>query len=126
MVTLLTVAWFLFTHHCALGLMRPTGHAGDRFAECCGGKKSPRHEAPEGPRSCCKIKVTTPLAQAEGKFDASKFEVQDFALTKVLGVRLTETRRAVLGFDHGPPRCITFAELVLQRSLLSHAPPFPV
>ncbi len=124
-VALLMVSWLLFTHHCVLGMMQSTGEAmGNPVVKCCGGKTKSKQDVPDSNRTCCKIKVTTASAKAAVKFDASHFVVLVFPLMPGLAAPQTEPRRAVQILDHGPPRCLSFAELVLQRSLLSLAPPF--
>lgn len=52
------------------------------------------------------------------KFSGNDFRVDEFALIAHL-----HTTPAPLFIDTGPPKAQTFAELILQRSLLSHAPP---
>jgi hypothetical protein len=125
-VALLMIAWFIITNHCALGLMQRTTAARNEHAHCHGGKTK-QDGAPGETRECCKTMRVVPLTtNAEVKFDASKFEVQIFALVQVFAAPQKEPLRTMFVFDHGPPRCISFAESVLQRSLLSHAPPFAV
>lgn len=121
-VTLLMVSWVLFTNHCVLGMMQATG----KTEHCCGGETGPQHEPPGGLRECCHVKATTALAQAQVKFDAAKFALRCLALVQVLVAPQTELQCTASVFDHGPPGSISFAESVLQRSLLSHAPPFAV
>ncbi len=122
-------AWLVISNHCALGLMERTEAAESEHSHCHGGTTH-HHDAPgeKGDTGeCCKTLRVVPLtAKAEVKFDASKFEIQVFALVQMLAAQQTESLRTVFVFDHGPPRCISFAESVLQRSLLSHAPPFVV
>lgn len=125
-VALLMLSWVILTNHCALGLMRPMAETTGSSANCCGGKTNPPHDAPVSLRSCCNVKVTTAPAKAEVKFDASKFAFQVFAPVHVLAAHQTERGLTLPVFDHGPPRAVSFTESVLQRSLLSHAPPFAV
>ena len=125
-VALLMVSWVLFTNHCALGMMEPTAQAAKNSELCCGGKTGPKHGSPDSLRTCCNIKVTTAPAKAEVTIDTLKFAVQVFVVVPFLTAQEQELRCAGRFFDHGPPRCLSFAESVLQRSLLSHAPPFAV
>lgn len=78
-------------------------------------------------QQCCKsIHGTLAPEQAEVKFDAAKFQLHLFVLVQMLAPVSAERDLSSFVFDHGPPRVVSFAESVLQRSLLSHAPPFAV
>lgn len=123
-VALLLVSWLLFTNHCALGMMQPPAQVTDQAAHCCGGKADPKHTPQDGPRDCCNIKVTTAPGKAEVKFDTFKFQLQDFVLQVLLAPAMQPS--PAFPFDHGPPRAVSFAEAVLQHSLLGHAPPITV
>lgn len=126
LVALLMVSWIIFTNHCALGMMRPMAVVAKEAGACCGGKTDPRHGPPVNLSDCCNIRAITAPAKTEVKLDVSEFKVQLFVLFPLLAAPRTEPRSAGLIFDHGPPQFLTFAESVLQRSLLSHAPPFAV
>jgi hypothetical protein len=52
------------------------------------------------------------------KFSDISLRVEEFALIALQGSAL-----APLLLDTGPPAARSFAELILQRSLLAHAPP---
>lgn len=78
-------------------------------------------------RDCCKsIQGAQVPEKAEVKFDAAKLQIQLFALLQMFAPAGTGRDLSPLVFEHGPPRAVSFAEAVLQRSLLSHAPPFAV
>ena len=97
-------------------------------AKCCSGKPAPakNKQPPSGGRECCKSIHAVPLPDAKGlaKFDASLFVIHAFSLHTVLGSEAAALDALATLHDHGPPRADSFAELVLNRSLLSHAPPF--
>ena len=127
LVGLLLVSWLIFTNHCALGMMRPAPQAATAPTSCCGGKKPPKPDAPAGPLECCKIKVARSSAKAElTKPAAPKFQIPLPVLLPAPDWQPAETSRTAFADGHGPPRCLSFAESVLQRSLLSHAPPLAV
>jgi hypothetical protein len=65
--------------------------------------------------------VTKSWARDDAKFSAVDLRVDEFAF-----VAYSHTTSAPLFLDTGPPKARTFAELILQRSLLAHAPPAPV
>jgi hypothetical protein len=82
------------------------------------GKKNPA----EGMRECCRaIKASLP-GKALCKFDDARFERCLYAAIDWVLLPATESAAGIF-LDHGPPPAASFAETVLQRSLLSHAPP---
>ena len=104
--------------------MKPTIQSEVEHSHCHGGKGVPVEDSPEEAlRQCCKAINAAPVpAQAAVEFDTLKFQLQLFALLEVLAPQADRSQIAFC--DTGPPRCISFAESVLQRSLFSHAPPF--
>jgi len=74
---------------------------------------------------CCKILRAVVFAKAkdwardDGKFRDANFPVQTAVLVLYQSLAV-----ALLLLDTGPPGAFSFAELILQRSLLAHAPPF--
>ncbi|MEA3208606.1 MAG: hypothetical protein QOE70_1663 [Chthoniobacter sp.] len=126
-VAAMLLSWFVITNHCALGLMRRTVQTKEEHAHCHGGGAIPGKESPPGEvRECCKSMHAALPGKAEVKFDTAKVQLQLFALVEALAADIAKPAASVFIFDHGPPRSLTFAESVLQRSLLSHAPPFAV
>ena len=124
MVALLIVSWLIFTNHCALGMMFRAAQAATDSTPCCGGKKTPKPDAPASPLECCKIKVARSSAKAElTKPAAPKLQIHLPFLVIVPALQPAEPSRTAFANGHGPPRALTFAETVLQRSLPSHAPP---
>ena len=117
---LLLAAWFVASNHCALGLMQGARVAKDH-AGCCSHEK--QQHAPV--KECCKrLQGLLPTAE---KFAAVPptpgFAPEWLALfEKMYAGPVGKTDAA--WFETGPPReTRSFAELVLQRSLRSHAPP---
>jgi hypothetical protein len=124
---IMMLSWFAITNHCALAGMQPTHKAVQEDASCCYQKKQvPGTEAPcQEMMQCCKAVKASLSGKAEVKFDPSKFRLQIFAVPELLTAQVAQPASPFL-FDRGPPRAASFAETVLQRSLLSHAPPFGV
>ena len=122
------LGWFTATNHCALGLMQKSPVAKAEHAKCCSGKPAPaKDDQPRGEtRECCKSIHAVPLPDAKvlAKYDASLFAVHAFALPTVLGSEAAALDAQATLHDHGPPRAVSFAELVLQRGLSGNAPPF--
>jgi hypothetical protein len=121
-VAIAICSWLAISNHCAFGAIANRG--GETQSAC------PFHSRPVKPQplpsgtQCCKILravvpvVTKSWARDDAKFSGVDFRVDEFAL-----VAHSHTTPAPLFLDTGPPEAPTFAELILQRSLLAHAPP---
>lgn len=107
--------------------MKPAPGTAAVHASCHGCKSEPMKPQPAsgGARECCKALRGMPAdtAKVDVKPDAALFTLLEFVLTAVPSAAALQTATAL---DTGPPRPISFAELILQRSLPSHAPPFAV
>ena len=127
LIALLTMAaWFAVSNHCALGGLESSKVAVASLNTCChGGAHSPAKGPPKGDeKTCCKTLralAIKPAASFCGTFGDTSKPFSYLATTAnilpdhiALELRPQET---------GPPGRVTLAELVLQRSLLSHAPP---
>jgi hypothetical protein len=132
MARLLTViitafAWFLISNHCVLAELQ---HASQTKASChqpCCGNQPPVKNTTESAIECCKT-LRAALAGAAKDFagyDTSLFALQFYFVGPVISTN--DSRPVpVLELDTGPPFVHTFAESVLQRSILAHAPPLIV
>jgi hypothetical protein len=60
------------------------------------------------------------------KFEGPQAGFELLALLEVLALPSADRRLGSFVFDDRPARAASFAESVLQRSLLGHAPPFAV
>jgi hypothetical protein len=123
----LMVAWLVASNHCAIGLMKPQPGTAAVHAVCHNCQSEPMKPQPAsgGDRECCKALQGMPAdtAKVDVKYDAALFTLIDFVAA---AVPLPTEPQAARALDTGPQRSISFAELILQRSLLSHAPPFAV
>jgi hypothetical protein len=122
-VAVMMLSWFIITNHCALARLQRHQAANESVPSCHKNKQPPGSELPcrEMPQ-CCKAVKASLSGKAEVKFDTSKGQDQVFAVIQLLSAQAAQSAVPLL-FDHGPPRAESFAETVLQRSLLSHAPP---
>src|SRR5437879_5478325 len=124
-VVLMTiVAWFSISNHCVLGGLIAKTHSVVAPMHCHGNqpalsKKSSQEETP-----CCKMLRATLTSEAKVVEVASKtfLPIQYSIVAELISVR--ETQLSPLELDTGPPFAGSFAESVLQRSILAHAPPF--
>lgn len=120
------LSWFVITNHCALARLQARGAAAaEESVPCCEKtKQTPARETPcEDMPQCCKTVKATLVGKVEARFDATKFQLALLTIVHVLVAPVAPPALPMV-FDHGPPRAVSFAEAVLQRSLLSHAPPF--
>jgi len=119
-------AWLAAANHCVVASFLPkTPPAAAEHARCPG-HQTPEQDQPSGGcdgNSCCKS-LSAPLATAKAAahYNAFSFVTKDFpaSCTFSLGEQHLPTIAEV---DTGPPRSTSFAESVLQRSILAHAPP---
>jgi hypothetical protein len=120
------IAWFGVSNHCALDAIarQKTISMGD----CC-----PFHSHPIKPQNqrqsdaqpCCKILraivANSVKDPARIVIDLTDVEIPFAKLVVVARPKISFTSVAL---DTGPPGAFSFAQLVLQRSLRAHAPPF--
>src|SRR2546423_10934735 len=123
-VVLAAVAWLAVSNHCALASF--AGSATMPSTHSCHGMKSdgaPAKQKHSGEVECCKVLRATlakPTIFSPG--GSSIFTLQHwFAEAKPVFQAAQAT--LPLESDTGPPFCESFAETVLQRSILAHAPP---
>ncbi len=113
-------AWLILSNHCALGL----GESAETDSESggCPMHSTPAKGNPAKNIPCCKdLRAVASLAVKNFAAVASQLVgVQDY-----VAAVLTSPRGAaqLLALDTGPPPSLSFAESILQRSLLAHAPP---
>jgi len=118
------VAWLAISNHCALAAL---GSATPVVMPSCHAT-APAHHAPapdrEGGVECCKVlRATVPsLAKSLVSYNSFAFTACDYPLGLIASADESPLT-SVLAWDTGPPGYSSFAELVLQRSLLAHAPP---
>lgn len=128
MIALLTVvAWFFAANHCAVaGLVPPVTEASTGHEHCGGASDMPADK--EQPKdcdglNCCKsLSAPASFAKKLAGYDKAFFMLKDYVVTEI--VFASEQHDASISeLDTGPPAAHGFAESVLQRSLLAHAPP---
>ena len=117
------VAWLAISNHCALAVFEVTGK---QPMTCCQNVAGTNHEPVKNEQQskgeCCQTLRAT-LSTWASALAAPEF--CDFDYPVRLLTALEESRQGrVIGWDTGPPVAESFAEAVLQRSLLAHAPPF--
>jgi hypothetical protein len=125
LTALLTIAtWFCLSNHCALGFgMARSELARPAEAGACPMHSAPAKEKPASNVPCCKdLRAVT----AKSVANANRAPMQSSGAPDYAAEIIWPTLHLavqVLALDTGPPGTFSFAESVLQRSLLAHAPP---
>lgn len=118
-------AWLAISNHCVIGAAE--GAANMPMASCHGtapADQSPGKHNEKSGVECCKVlraTLLTPSSNLVGA-DTLSFAAHDYLVALISAAdesRLTP----VIEWDTGPPGADSFAESVLQRSILAHAPP---
>jgi hypothetical protein len=132
MARLLTViitafAWFLISNHCVLADVQNTSQTKASCHQPCCGNQPPAKHKTESATECCKTLRATLNGAAKdfAGYDTSFFALQFYFVGPVISTNGSRPV-PVLELDTGPPFVHTFAESVLQRSILAHAPPLIV
>jgi hypothetical protein len=119
-VLLSIAAWMVLSNHCALGAITLPASSGVEAGGC------PMHSAPEKKKPAAKFPCCKDLRAVAAKAAASAMAatirlvgVQDYAAE----IFPSPFAIDVDGLDTGPPGAFSFAESVLQQSILAHAPP---
>jgi hypothetical protein len=121
-VGLTICSWLATSNHCAL--MAVAAPVADLQSACPYHSKPTNQKEQSSQVQCCKIlravvfAKTKDWARNDAKFCDANFPV-------LAGAFVVYSSRAVapLLLDTGPPGAFSFAELILQQSLLAHAPP---
>ena len=123
-VAIAICSWIAVSNHCAFAAVAMEINKAQ--TECPFHPKPAKQKEQSSQVQCCKILRAVVLAKTkdwardDAKFSDENFPVQVWAFVAC-------SSRAValpLLLDTGPPGAFSFAELILQQSLLAHAPPF--
>jgi hypothetical protein len=126
-VILSILAWLAISNHCALAGIEATATQA-RVPKChhCADSAPANEKQPSADAVCCKVLRATLNVQAKKIVGAGStiFVLQTYFLSAVFGLEAAKAFVFPMELDTGPPFRVSFAESVLQRSILSHAPPF--
>jgi hypothetical protein len=115
-------SWFAISNHCAFAAVATKTDSAQ--TGCPFHSKPAKQKQEPSQLQCCRIlravvfDQTKTWARDDAKFSGAGFRIEEFA-----DLALSRNAQASLLLDTGPPRARSFAELILQRSLLAHAPP---
>jgi hypothetical protein len=122
-VAVTIAAWFSISNHCALSAFEPA-QRGQVHAACHGNPGEPPKSPAKGEAApCCKLLRAT-LAKSDQPVLQSYFtgSLQPWLSTALVLCEQFHWQQSI-ELDTGPPFRESFAESVLQRSILAHAPP---
>jgi hypothetical protein len=116
-------SWLAISNHCAFAALATKTDSVQ--AGCPFHSKPAKQENQSAGAQCCKIlRAVASVATKSWTRDDSKFSEADrYYNEHALITAYSQTTLAPLFLDTGPPDARSFAELILQRSLLAHAPP---
>jgi len=121
-VTAFTIAaWFVVSNHCVLSAVQRSGTVSTAHAHCPG-HPAPAKEQHDGDMPCCKTLTAITAAKISSGANAVDFVLKEY-FSGVFASQILQAHTHVLGLDTGPPDALSFAESVLQLSILAHAPP---
>lgn len=120
------MAWFVVSNRCALAVaLSPAGGAAE-LHKCCAVKSAGGEEQSPEKRSgeCCQALGLLPLETAAKLVKApDTIPLFDLAWSYLVALVVDDGNEKIEQAS-GPPEARSFAEVVLQRSMRSHAPPF--
>jgi hypothetical protein len=113
-------AWLVLSNHCALGLGEST--KADSESGGCPMHSAPAKGNPAKNIPCCKDlrAVASHAAKNLAAVASQLVGVQDHVAAVLKSLRVAAQ---LFALNTGPPRSLSFAESILQRSILAHAPP---
>jgi len=127
-------SWFGISNHCAFaalathssGCQPGSHHRQGADATGCPFHSKPANQKKRSPVApCCKVlrAISSVPTKSWARDDAKSFHADRPRGERALTFAYCQAILVPLSFDTGPPGLRSFAELILQRSLLAHAPP---
>jgi hypothetical protein len=122
-VAIAICSWLAISNHCAFAAVATKTDSAQ--AACPFHSKPAKQKQQAAQVQCCKILRAVVLAKTKSwARDDTDFSDADLYAEERALIACSLRTLAPLLLDTGPPDARSFAELILQRSLLAHAPPF--
>jgi hypothetical protein len=122
-VAIAICSWIAVSNHCVFAAVAT--EIDKTQSECPFHSKPAKQNQQSSQVQCCKILRAVVFAKTKGwARDDAKFYDANFPVQACALVVCSSRAVAPLLLGTGPPGAISFAELILQRSLFAHAPPF--
>src|ERR1043166_3377201 len=116
-------SWTAVSNHCAFAAVATEINKAQ--TECPFHSKPAKQKEQSSQVQCCKILRAVVFAKTKNwARDDAKFCVANLSVPACAIVAYSLPAVAPLLLDTGPPGAFSFAELILQQSILAHAPPF--
>jgi hypothetical protein len=113
-------SWFAISNHCAFAALSTRT---EPVQTGCPFHSKPK-EKPSTGAQCCKIlRAVAPVVTKSWNRDDTNVSGVDLRSEERTGAERLRSALTPSSLDTGPPDAHSFAELILQRSLLAHAPP---
>jgi len=124
-VAIAICSWIAVSNHCAFAAVASEMHKA--HTECPFHSKPAKQKEQSSHVQCCKVLRAVVFAKTKNwaRNDAKFCDANFPALADAFVVYSSRDVTPLL-LDTGPPGAFSFAELILQQSLLAHAPPFGV
>jgi len=121
-VAIAICSWIAVSNHCAFAAVASEMHKAQ--TECPFHSKPAKQKEQSPQVQCCKVLRAVVFAKTKdwARNDA-KFCDVNFPVLACTFVAYSSRAVEPLLLDTGPPGAFSFAELILQQSLLAHAPP---
>ena len=122
-VAIVICSWLAISNHCAVAALATKTDTAS--TECPFHSKPAKQEKQSAGAQCCKIlrAVASVATKSWTRADAKLLDADRYYDERRLITEHSQTALVPLFLDTGPPGADSFAELILQRSLLAHAPP---
>jgi hypothetical protein len=122
-VPFMMFSWIAISNHCAFGAVATKSEPSQ--SECPFHSKPAKQKEQSTQVQCCKIlRAVVSTAEKSWTRDDTTFSDIDLYFEKLALIVTSRNALLPLLLDTGPPGARSFAELILQRSILAHAPPF--
>lgn len=122
-VAIAICSWIAVSNHCAFAAIASEIHKAQ--TECPFHSKPAKQKEQSSQVQCCKVLRAVVFAKTKDwKRNDAQFCDANFPVEASAVVPYSPLAVAPLLLDTGPPGALSFAELILQQSLLAHAPPF--
>src|SRR6266581_5943519 len=122
-VLFMMFSWIAISNHCAFGAVASKSEPSQ--SECPFHSKPAKQKEQSTQVQCCKIlRAVVSTTRKSWTRDHTSFSDVDLYFEKLALIVTSRNALLPLLLDTGPPGARSFAELILQRSILAHAPPF--
>jgi hypothetical protein len=120
------LAWISISNHCALGALIAKTESAVTPIHCHGNQPVPSKDNSGEEMPCCKVLRATIAKDPTivQNLVSLAQPIQYPAVVEILLFSSSQPSGISNEFNTGRPFALSFAELIFQRSLFSHAPPF--